>query len=208
MLTRVFCCPEQLRGAENDAMNSGRAQSELFEPAAPELPEVLEQVIDVFHTDGKADEVVSNPELRPLLRDVRVFDLWQWATRVGTLADLTEMQVLASIDESEVGRMRPGQPVTFRVDAYANDTFRGEVKEVRLQPTTVQNVVTYNVVVTVPNPEKKLFPGMTANVSMEVERRDGVLQHVVVDADTAGLDDHGRTRRQRTSGRAPIRSRK
>jgi HlyD family secretion protein len=79
--------------------------------------------------------------------------------------DLSEMQVLASIDESEVGRMRPGQPVTFRVDAYPNDTFRGAVKEVRLQPTTVQNVVTYSTVITVPNPEYKLKPGMTANAS-------------------------------------------
>lgn len=91
-------------------------------------------------------------------------------------ADLTDMQVLASIDESEVGRMRPGQPVTFRVDAYANDTFRGEVKEVRLQPTTVQNVVTYSTVIKVPNPDYKLKPGMTANVTIEIARKSNVLR--------------------------------
>lgn len=91
-------------------------------------------------------------------------------------ADLTDMQVLASIDESEVGRMRPGQPVTFRVDAYPTDTFRGAVKEVRLQPTTVQNVVTYSTVITVPNPEYKLKPGMTANVTIEIARKSNVLR--------------------------------
>ena len=79
-------------------------------------------------------------------------------------ADLTKMQVLANIDEADVGRMRPGQRVTFRVDAYPTDTFIGEVAQVRLQPTTVQNVVTYSTVISVPNPDLKLKPGMTANV--------------------------------------------
>ncbi len=91
-------------------------------------------------------------------------------------ADLTQMQVIASIDEADVGRMRPDQPVTFRVDAYPNDTFRGTVSQVRLQPTTVQNVVTYSTVILVPNPEYKLKPGMTANVQVEIARRSNVLR--------------------------------
>src|SRR6476469_2998971 len=91
-------------------------------------------------------------------------------------ADLTQMQVNANIDESEVGRMRPGQAVTFRVDAYPTETFHGSVKQVRLNPTTVQNVVTYSTVIDVPNPELKLKPGMTANVNIEVARRDSVLR--------------------------------
>src|SRR6185503_2071806 len=91
-------------------------------------------------------------------------------------ADLTKMQVNASIDESEVGRMRPGQIVTFRVDAYPTETFHGQVKQVRLNPTTVQNVVTYSTVIDVPNPEYKLKPGMTANVTIEVARRENVLR--------------------------------
>lgn len=91
-------------------------------------------------------------------------------------ADLTKMQVLASIDEAEVGRMRPGQPVTFRVDAFPTETFHGTVTQVRLQPTTVQNVVTYSTVIDVPNPQYKLKPGMTANVTIEVARRDDVLR--------------------------------
>src|SRR5687768_1059403 len=91
-------------------------------------------------------------------------------------ADLTKMQVLANIDEADVGRMRPGQHVTFRVDAFPNDTFRGEVQQVRLQPAVVQNVVTYSTVIAVPNTELKLKPGMTANVNIEIARRTNALR--------------------------------
>ncbi|HJR60220.1 MAG TPA: efflux RND transporter periplasmic adaptor subunit, partial [Vicinamibacterales bacterium] len=91
-------------------------------------------------------------------------------------ADLTKMQVVANIDEAEIGRMRPGQPVTFRVDAYPTETFHGSVQQVRLLPATVQNVVTYSTVISVPNPEYKLKPGMTANVMIEIARRTNVLR--------------------------------
>jgi HlyD family secretion protein len=91
-------------------------------------------------------------------------------------ADLTRMQVVANIDESDVGRIRPGQSVTFQVDAYPTDRFTGTVSQVRLQPTVVQNVVTYSTVITVPNPQLKLKPGMTANVTIEIVRRSNVLR--------------------------------
>ena len=91
-------------------------------------------------------------------------------------ADLTKMQVLANIDEADVGRMRPGQHVTFRVDAFPTENFTGTVEQVRLQPAVVQNVVTYSTVIAVPNPELKLKPGMTANVTIEIARRDNVLR--------------------------------
>ena len=91
-------------------------------------------------------------------------------------ADLTKMQIIANIDESEIGRMRTGQPVTFRVDAYPTDVFRGTVHQIRLLPTTVQNVVTYSTVISVPNLEYKLKPGMTGNVTIEIARRDNVLR--------------------------------
>jgi HlyD family secretion protein len=91
-------------------------------------------------------------------------------------ADLTKMQVIANIDEAEIGKMRPGQPVNFRVDAYPSDTFHGSVHQVRLQPTTVQNVVTYSTVISVPNEELKLKPGMTANVTIEISRKNNVLR--------------------------------
>jgi len=91
-------------------------------------------------------------------------------------ADLTQMQVNANIDESDVGRIRPHEAVTFRVDAYPTDTFHGEVRQVRLNPTTVQNVVTYSTVIDVPNPDYRLTPGMTANVIIEIARRTNVLR--------------------------------
>ena len=91
-------------------------------------------------------------------------------------ADLTKMQVLANIDEADVGRMRPGQRVTFRVDAFPTETFVGSVSQVRLQPAVVQNVVTYSTVISVPNPELKLKPGMTANVNIEIARKNNVLR--------------------------------
>jgi HlyD family secretion protein len=91
-------------------------------------------------------------------------------------ADLTKMQVVANIDEADVGRMRPNQSVRFRVDAYPNEEFTGTVEQVRLQPTVVQNVVVYSTVIAVPNPQLKLKPGMTANVSIEIARRSNVLR--------------------------------
>jgi HlyD family secretion protein len=91
-------------------------------------------------------------------------------------ADLTEMQVNANIDEADVGRIRPGQRVTFRVDAYPTDDFVGAVTQIRLQPVVVQNVTTYGTVITVPNRELKLKPGMTANVKIEIAKRTNTLR--------------------------------
>ena len=89
--------------------------------------------------------------------------------------DLAEMQVEASIDESDIGRIKAGQDVTFRVDAYPRQTFTGVVAQVRLQPVVAQNVVSYITVIDVPNPDHLLKPGMTANVSIEIARADDVI---------------------------------
>src|SRR4051812_40161776 len=91
-------------------------------------------------------------------------------------ADLSEMQVDANIDESDVGQVKAGQTVSFRVDAYPSQTFEGQVRQVRLDPATVQNVVTYSTIIDAPNPQLLLKPGMTANVTIEVGRRDDVLR--------------------------------
>jgi HlyD family secretion protein len=91
-------------------------------------------------------------------------------------ADLSKMQVNANIDESDLGQVKAEQPVTFRVDAYPSETFRGTVSQVRLDPTTVSNVVTYAAMIDAPNPGLKLKPGMTANLTIEVARRDDVLR--------------------------------
>jgi HlyD family secretion protein len=91
-------------------------------------------------------------------------------------ADLTKMQLNASVDESDMGRVKPGLPVSFMVDAYPGETFKGEVQDVRLSPTIVNNVVTYAAIVSAPNPRLQLMPGMTATLNIEVERRDNVLR--------------------------------
>jgi HlyD family secretion protein len=90
--------------------------------------------------------------------------------------DLTKMQVYAKTDESDVGNIRPGQKVTFKVDAFPRDTFNGEVVQVRMNATTVQNVVTYDTIIEFDNPEMKLFPGMTAYVSIPVHEAANVLK--------------------------------
>ena len=91
-------------------------------------------------------------------------------------ADLAKMQVNANIDEADVGRIRPQQNVTFRVDAYPGEEFQGAVAQIRLQPVVVQNVTTYATIINVPNPELKLKPGMTANLRVQIARRADVLR--------------------------------
>ena len=89
--------------------------------------------------------------------------------------DLAKMQIDSSYAEADVGSLRVGQQATFRVDAFPNRSFRGTVRQVRLNPTTQQNVVTYDVVIAVDNPEQILMPGMTAYVNILVAQRQGVL---------------------------------
>ena len=89
--------------------------------------------------------------------------------------DLTNMQVVANVDEADIGGVKEGNRVTFTVDAYPDDTFEGTVKQVRLEATTTNNVVTYEVVISAPNADLKLKPGLTANVTIYTQERSGVL---------------------------------
>ncbi|MDE6257935.1 MAG: efflux RND transporter periplasmic adaptor subunit, partial [Muribaculaceae bacterium] len=82
------------------------------------------------------------------------------------IADLDNMQVVGNVDEADIGQVKEGQHVTFTVDAYTDDVFEGTVSQVRLNPTTTSNVVTYEVIVTTSNPDHKLIPGMTANLTI------------------------------------------
>ena len=91
-------------------------------------------------------------------------------------ADLTKMRVIANIDESDVGRIRPNQRVTFAVDAYPTEEFEGSVSQIRLEPVVQQNVVTYATVIDAPSPELKLKPGMTATITLEIARRENVIR--------------------------------
>ena len=89
--------------------------------------------------------------------------------------DLRKMQVIADVDEADIGQVLEGQRVTFTVDAFPDDTFEGDVTQVRLNPTTESNVVTYEVVIDAPNPELKLKPGLTANITVYTMEKDNIL---------------------------------
>jgi HlyD family secretion protein len=99
------------------------------------------------------------------------------APTIFTIAqDLTKMLVYAKTDESDVGNIKLGKPVTFKVDAFPKDTFHGRVSQVRMNATTVQNVVTYDTIIEFDNPELKLFPGMTAYVTIPVATAQNVIK--------------------------------
>jgi len=90
--------------------------------------------------------------------------------------DLTQMQVIANIDQADIGLVEQAKSVKFSVDAFPGKEFDGKIQEMRLNPTNVQNVVTYNVVINVDNPEQKLKPGMTANLTITIDERNNVLK--------------------------------
>jgi len=90
--------------------------------------------------------------------------------------DLTKMQVQASVDEADIGKVAVDQRVTFTVDAYPGQSFNGRISQIRLLPTVVQNVVNYTVIIDVPNPDMKLLPGMTANITIVTDQVTGVLK--------------------------------
>jgi HlyD family secretion protein len=89
--------------------------------------------------------------------------------------DLTQMEVQTSVDEADIGQVKEGQRVEFTVDAYPDLKFEGSVSQVRLQPVTTNNVVTYTVILNAPNPDKKLMPGMTASATIFIEEKQNTL---------------------------------
>jgi HlyD family secretion protein len=158
-----------LRDANQAALKS--AQANLVQAQAS-----LEQSrVNLGHTIIKApdDGVV-------LSRSVEIGQTVAASMQTPTLfviaRDLKTMRVNASVDESDIGRVKEGQNVTFTVDAYGQEVFTGKVTEVRLQPVVTSGVVSYPTVIEVPNPALRLKPGMTATVSIEVARQDDVLR--------------------------------
>ena len=101
---------------------------------------------------------------------------FQAPTLFSIAQDLTKMQVQADVDQSDIGRVRAGQLARFTVDAYPDEEFRGRISQIRLNATVSQNVVTYPVIIEVPNPDEKLRPKMTANVTIEVAQVHNVLR--------------------------------
>nr|MCR4829517.1 efflux RND transporter periplasmic adaptor subunit [Bacteroidales bacterium] len=89
--------------------------------------------------------------------------------------NLTDMQLEAKVDEADIGQVKEGQPVRFSVDAFPSDEFSGTVRQIRLVPTVTSNVVTYTVIIDAPNDDGRLYPGMTANITIVSESESGVL---------------------------------
>ena len=101
---------------------------------------------------------------------------YQTPTLFKVAEDLTSMKIETKVDEADIGTVREGQDVTFRVDAFPDEIFAGKVVQVRIAPSTSENVVTYTVIIHVDNPDLKLKPGMTANVSIETAKAVNVLR--------------------------------
>lgn len=139
-----------------------------------------EAALKIAETNLKYTRIVSPVDGTVVSRNVDVGQTvaasFQTPTLFNIAQDLTKMQINSSVDEADIGKVKVGQPVEFTVDAYPDTTFKGRVSEVRNAPVTVQNVVTYDVVVKVNNPELKLKPGMTANVSVIVSSKKEILR--------------------------------
>jgi HlyD family secretion protein len=152
------------------------AQLKAAEATVRQKRAALEQTrLDLVHTEIRApvDGVVVSRTIDP---GQTVAASLQAPTLFTIAQDLTRMQVEAAVDEADVGRLREGMNAVFTVDAFPGRTFRGEISQIRKAAQVVQNVVSYTTVITVPNPDRSLLPGMTANVRVQVDRREDALR--------------------------------
>jgi HlyD family secretion protein len=174
--------PQQLDLAKSNADSAtasvAGAQAQVTQAAAQVLQK--EAAVTVAQTNLNYTTIHAPIDGTVIARNVDVGQTVAASLQAPTLftiaQDLTKMQVYASTDESDVGMIRTGQIVSFKVDAYPKDTFSGKVSQVRMNATTVQNVVTYNTVIDFDNPDTKLFPGMTAYITIPVASAKSVLR--------------------------------
>ena len=158
------------------ALQVAEAQLKAVEATVRQKQAALEQTrLDLVHTEIRApvDGVVVSRTVDP---GQTVAASLQAPTLFTIAQDLTRMQVEAAVDEADVGRLREGMTAVFTVDAFPGRTFRGEISQIRKAAQVVQNVVSYTTVITVPNPDRSLLPGMTANVRVQVDRREDALR--------------------------------
>ncbi|HEX7787710.1 MAG TPA: efflux RND transporter periplasmic adaptor subunit [Methylomirabilota bacterium] len=170
-----------------------RAQASAVESAAAQLEVAEAQLVNARAQVGQSEAALGQAQVNldhttirapvngvVVSRNVDVGQTVAASLQAPTLfqiaQDLTKMQVDTNVDEADVGRVRVGQAVTFTVDSFPGQTFSGDVVQVRKAPQVVQNVVTYDVVVSAPNPELTLLPGMTANVRIVTDRKESVLR--------------------------------
>jgi HlyD family secretion protein len=185
------------RDAQTAAVNSARAQLNSAKAqivglaadlrvAEANLAAVTAQIAQREATVRQIEVDLRNTEIRSpvsgvvVQRNVELGQTVAASLQAPTLFliadDLRRMEIAANIDESDIGRVKPGQRVGFTVNAYPGRSFEGTVKQVRLGSQTVQNVVIYTTIVSVDNPRGELLPGMTASLRVETDRRDGVVR--------------------------------
>ncbi|MGC2063280.1 MAG: efflux RND transporter periplasmic adaptor subunit [Thermodesulfovibrionales bacterium] len=156
---------------ETNTAQSGAAKALIAQAVA---------ALKISETNLRYTKIISPVDGTVISRSVDVGQTvaasFQTPTLFTIAQDLTKMQIDANVDESDIGRIKVGQTVDFTVDAYPDVTFKGTVAQVRSAPITVQNVVTYDVVVKVDNPELKLKPGMTANVTIIMAVKKDVIK--------------------------------
>jgi HlyD family secretion protein len=185
---------EQAKLAEQSASSAGIAQSQAaVEQSQAQVAQSQAQVQQAAAQVQQAQAALSMAEVNlshttiaspidgiVVSRDVNVGQTVAASLSAPTLFtianDLTQMQVIANIDQADIGLVEQAKSVKFTVDAFPGKEFDGKIAEMRLNPVNVQNVVTYNVVINVDNPEQKLKPGMTANLTITIDERNDVLK--------------------------------
>ncbi|MBN1365790.1 MAG: efflux RND transporter periplasmic adaptor subunit [Syntrophaceae bacterium] len=175
LFAQNFIAKSELDAAET-SLHSAEAQQKVNQAQVEQAKASLK----IAETNLQYTNIISPVNGTVISRNVDVGQTvaasFQTPTLFSIAQDLTKMQINTSVDEADIGRVHTGQEVSFTVDAYPDTVFAGKVSEVRNAPTTVSNVVTYDVIIKVDNPQLKLKPGMTANVSITVETRHDVLR--------------------------------
>jgi HlyD family secretion protein len=174
LLTKNFISQSDLDASET-AVQTAMAQVDAAKAQVLQSRAALNQA----ETNLRYTQILSPVDGTVISRNIDVGQTvaasFQTPTLFTIAEDLTKMQIDTSVDEADIGQAKVGQEVRFTVDAYPDTNFSGLVSEIRNAPVTVQNVVTYDVVVQVSNADLKLKPGMTANVSIITSRKQGVL---------------------------------
>ncbi|MBA4396203.1 MAG: efflux RND transporter periplasmic adaptor subunit [Syntrophus sp. (in: bacteria)] len=175
LLSRNYIARSELDTAETN-YQSAQAQVNVTRAQAEQARAALQ----VEETNLQYTRILSPVDGIVISRNVDIGQTvaasFQTPTLFNIAQDLTRMQIDTNVDEADIGKILVGQPVQFFVDAYPDITFNGKVAEIRNAPTTVQNVVTYIVVIKVDNPDLKLKPGMTANVSIITATQTGAIK--------------------------------
>ncbi len=171
---------DQARSSEQSSATSGIAQAEAQIKQAQAQVKQAEASLKLAEVNLSHTTITSPIDGVVVSRTVDVGQTVAASLSAPTLFtianDLTQMQVIANIDQADIGSINQDNKVTFTVDAYTGRRFEGTIKEIRLSPQNVQNVVTYNVVINVQNPDQKLLPGMTANLTFAVAERKAVIK--------------------------------